>query len=125
MDTKTSDQVFEIISVYFVNCFWNELHKSASDIWMNDKFDTLADAYKAVVETYQKAFCMPGNDNKHYNQIIKNLYDSYKVYLNSNETQMGFIDTVSKYFLPRDYYQGLARQDPKKNTVFRQILTKS
>jgi hypothetical protein len=129
MDGITSDKVFEIIAVYFVNCYWNDLHKAAQDSFMEEQSDSLSEAYKTAVERYQKAFCKPDTQeqgpNQHYKKIIMNLYQNYIVFTNSSDTFMGFVDVVSKYLMPKDYYRQLARQDPKKDTIFRQVLTKA
>lgn len=127
MDEITSDKIFEIIGVYFANCYWNNLYTLAQENWKEGKYKTIQDAYSAVIDKYSKAFRADNDssDKKHYDRIIKDLYINYREYLHSRDTLIEFIDRVSKFLLPYDYYKTLTPRDPKKDTIFRNILTKS
>jgi hypothetical protein len=128
MEAITSDRVFEVIGVYFANCYWNNLYKSAKDLYLEGNIDSIEEAYRTAIERYHKAFCTVAvgpNGNKYYDELIKDLHNNYKFYLQTGGTLMDFIDTCTSFFLPRDYYKKMARLDPKKVTIFRQIITKT
>ena len=125
----TSDQVFEIIGVYFSNCYWNTIYNTALDDLRNGVFSKKEDAYRAVIEKYSKAFCAVAAKNekmnKHYLAIVKDIYKQYKQYLSNGDTYMGFVDNVSKLLLPKGYYKTLSTRDERKDEVLRTILTKA
>ena len=129
MSDITAEQIFEVVGVYFANTYWNHLHKSAIDEWSEEKFATKEEAFKTTAERYSRAFCAPNDKteriNKHYLAILKDLHNNYKTYLETSDTLLGFIDTLSRFLLPKEYYKTLARQDPRKDNIIRKILTKT
>lgn len=128
MENITSEKVFEVIAVYFANCYWNPLYKAAKDAYLEGQIESLEESYRTTIERYHKAFCgsSPGpRANKHYLDIIKDLHQNYRNYLQTGQTLMDFIDTCTRFFLPKEYYKTMARQDPKKDVIFKQILTKT
>lgn len=129
MSHVTSENIFEIIGVYFANTYWNTLYQLALDAWREEQFDKIEDAFKTMIERYSRAFCAPNDQNerinKHYLRIVKDLYMNYREFLQTGDTLLDFIDNVTKFFIPEDYYRTLSRRDPKKDVIFRKILTKS
>lgn len=129
MSKITSENIFEIIGVYFANTYWNTLYQLALDDWRDEKFDKKEEAYKTMIERYSRAFCSPNEQNerinKHYVRIIKDLYINFKEYLNSGDTLLGFIDIISKFLLPIEYYKTLSSRDTTKDIIIRKILTKT
>ena len=81
----TTEQIFEIVGVYFSNCYWNTLYKTAIEDSQGKVYSKKEDAYRAIIERYSKAFCAvaPKNEkeNKHYVAILKDVYKNYKQYL--------------------------------------------
>lgn len=126
-DDITSEKIFEIIGVYFANCYWNNLYALAQENWKEGKYRTIQEAYEGVIDKYSKAFRSENDvsEKKHYDRIIKDLYINYRDFLQSHDTLIEFIDRVSKFLLPNDFYKTLTSRDPKKDTIFRNILTKS
>jgi|ERR1700678_214442 len=129
MNQVTSDKVFEVIGVYFANSYWNNIYNLASDYWRDEKYDKLIDAYKYVLGIYSRGFCTQngqnGQFNNYYNRIVKDIYINYKDFLQTSDTFLNFIDVVTKYLLPTDYYKSLSSYDPKKENIFKRILTKT
>jgi hypothetical protein len=123
------EQILEIIGVYFSNCYWNTLYKTALEDWQGKVYSKKEDAYRSVIERYSKAFCAPVSrnekENKHYVAILKDVYKNYKHYLNNSDTYFGFIDSVSKLVLPKSYYQTLSSRDSRKDEILRTLLTKT
>jgi len=129
MSNITSENIFELIGVYFANCYWNTLYTLSIDVWREEQFDKKDEAYKTIIERYSRAFCAPNDKNeklnKHYVRIIKDIYLQYREFLGTGETLVGFIDVVSGFLLPKDYYKSLSSSDPKKDIILRKILTKT
>lgn len=125
----TSENIFEVLGVYFANAYWNTLYHMAVDEWREERFNKQDDAYKTIIERYSRAFCTPDSKDerisKQYLQILMDLHKKYKEFLQTSDTLLGFIDVVSKFFLPKEYYRTLASRDPKKDIIFRKILTKT
>jgi hypothetical protein len=121
--------IFEVIGVYFANCFWNNLYNSAMDVWSQESLESLDEAYRLVIGRYNTAFCKKAEKtervNSHYINIIKDLHQHYKQHLQMSDTYFGFIDTVVRNFIPENYYKKLGSSDDRKNSIFRDILAKT
>ena len=128
MDDNSKD-IFEIFGVYMANCFWNTLYDTALTQYQEGQFNNLHGAYKTIIERYARAFCAADDKassiNKYYLKIIKDIHINYKAFTQSGETLIDFIDSVSRCFLPIEYYKTLSKNDPKKDDIFRKIITKS
>lgn len=129
MSEVTADKIFEIIGVYFANCYWNNLYALAQESYKEGDYQSLVEAYKGTIEKYSKAFCKSNDEtekiNKHYVRIIKDLYINYRDFLKTNDSLIEFIDKVSKFLLPAEHYKTLTSRDPKKDAIFKNILIKS
>lgn len=122
-----SRDIFDVLSTYFVNCYWNELYKHANDAFVQQQFNSLSDAYCEMVERYRRAFTeLDPNErvNHNYDRIMKDIHNSYNFYFRSTSTFSDFIDILSKQFIPRDLYASLPRQDKRKDEIIRRALTK-
>jgi hypothetical protein len=129
MSETTAATVFELFGVYFANCFWNHLYESALGIWQQEQYENIDEAYRTTIKRYNLGFCQRNSPNEKINQnyirIIKDVYHNYKDYLNSADTYFGFIDTVVKFLIPNDYYSSMSSHDPRKDSIFRDIMCKS
>lgn len=124
----SEENIFEIIGVYFANHYWNTLYNEANKEFQDKKFDKRELAYKMTIERYSRAVCPQDETekiNKYYVIMVKNLFKEYKIQLESSETYLGFIDIVSKYLLPKEHYRKLSTNDVRKDTIFRNVLTKT
>ena len=122
-----SRDIFDVLSTYFVNCYWNELYKHANDAFVQQQFNSLGDAYCEMIERYRRAFTeLDPNErvNHNYDRIMKDIHNSYNFYFRSTSTFPDFIDVLSKQFIPKDLYTGLPRQDKRKDEIVRRALTK-
>lgn len=122
-----SRDIFDVLSTYFVNCYWNELYKHANDAFVQQQFNSLSDAYCEMIERYRRAFTeLDPNErvNHNYDRIMKDIHNSYNFYFRSTSTFSDFIDILSKQFIPKDLYAGLPRQDKRKDEIVRRALTK-
>jgi hypothetical protein len=126
MADNTRD-IFDVMSTYFVNCYWNELFKHANDAFVQQQFPTLGESYCEMVERYRRAFTdLDPNErvNHNYDRILKDIHNSFNFYFQSQSSYSDFIDTISKQFIPRDLYASLPRQDRRKDEMVRRVLTK-
>lgn len=123
------DNLCEIFGIYFSNCYYNILYKTSIDSWREEIFETKEEAYKTTIERYVKAICVKDEKtekvNKHYLKVLQDLFHNYRTFLESSETYLTFIDNCSKFILPRDYYKTLSSNDSKKDTILKNILTKT
>jgi len=126
---QKTNPIFEVIGVYFANCYWNNLYTSAMDIWSQESLESLDEAYRVAINRYNTAFCKRADKNErinsHYVKIVKDLHQNYKQHLQTSDTYFGFIDTVVKNFIPENYYKKLSTADDRKNSVFRDVLSKA
>jgi hypothetical protein len=123
------EHIFEVIAVYFTNCYYNDLYKHAVTEWQNKKFKTLDDAYRTTINQYNKAFYkVPASSapqNKNYFRIINDIKNRYEHYLDHKTTLGGFIDIICRCILPADVYNKMPRQGTNKDKIFRRALTKA
>lgn len=125
----THKQIFEVLGVYFSNCYWNHLYDSALNAWPEGGYENLDDAYKNVASKYNQAFGRKANKdervNKHYVNITEDIHKSYCVWTSSSETYWGFIDTVVRFLIPKEYYEGIPARDERKNQIFHNVMTRT
>ncbi len=122
-----SRDIFDVLSTYFVNCYWNELYKHANDAFVEQQFNSLGEAYCEMIERYRRAFTeLDPNErvNHNYDRIMKDIHNSYNFYFRSTSTFSDFIDVLSKQFIPKDLYASLPRQDKRKDEIVRRALSK-
>jgi hypothetical protein len=121
-----SRDIFDVLSTYFVNCYWNELFKHANDALIQQQFNSIGDSYCEMVERYRRAFTdyNPKERNHNYERILKDIHNSYNFYFRSNSSYTDFIDVLSKQFIPRDIYASLPRQDRRKDEMVKRVLCK-
>lgn len=139
-DRKNIDRAFEIIGVYFSNCLWNRLYKNAVDLVKNGDFFDITESYKVVIERYNRGFGrqehIDERINPQYTTVISDLKSYYEEQINKlrvieekpisvHLSDRDFIDTMSKYMLPRDEYDKLGKYDARKEKYFRLIMTQS
>jgi|GEM_PF-6935311 len=121
--------VFEVIGVYFANTYWNVLYKEAYKAYKEKQSASLEEAYRETIEKYSRGFCSPADKNervpKYYVMIIKDLHNNFREYLGSGETLMGFIDIISSFLLPNEYYKSLSQHDTRKDIIVRKIMIKT
>jgi hypothetical protein len=121
--------VFEVFGAYFTNCYWNHLYDQALQIWSKEGYETLDEAYRTVINRYNMAFCRKAGVkekiNKHYTTIVKDLYKNYKEYLQVSDTYAGFVDSVVKILIPKNFYEKMSERDFRKDEIFRDVLTKT
>ena len=125
MNNESRD-IFDVLSAYFVNCYWNELYKHANDAFVQQHFNTIGESYCEMVERYRRAFTEsdPKEKNHNFERILTDIHNSYNFYFKSHSNISDFIDVLSKHFIPRDLYASLPRQDRRKDDMIRRVLTK-
>lgn len=139
-DRKNIDRAFEIFGVYFSNCLWNRLYKTAIDLVKNGDFFDITESYKVVIERYNRGFGrqehIDERINPQYTTVISDLKSYYEEQINKlrvieekpinvHLSDRDFIDTMSKYMLPNDEYEKLGKYDARKEKYFRLIMTQS
>jgi hypothetical protein len=139
-ERKNADRAFEIMGVYFANCYWNRLYKTALDqVTKGDIFD-INESYKITVERYSRGFGRQESKDERVNQdytaVLADLKSYYEDQINKLRVYEGksvsvrlsdrdFIDTMSRYILPRDEYERLTKYDIRKDKNFRMVMTQS
>ena len=137
---KNVNRAFQTIGVYFANAFWNRLYKNAVDLVKNGDIFDITESYKITVERYNRGFYRQENVderiNPQYTAVISDLKDYYEEQINRMRvieekpvsvhfSDRDFIDTMSKYMLPKDEYEKLGKYDARKEKYFRLIMTQS
>jgi hypothetical protein len=138
--TRQSDRAFEIMGVYFANCFWNRHYKTATDAVKNGDLFDLTESYKVTIERYNRAFGRQENKdervNPQYVAVITDLKNYYEEQVNKirmledkamsvHLSDRDFIDTLVVYMLPQDEYEKIGKYDARKEKYFRMIMTQS
>jgi hypothetical protein len=138
MSDENCDRAFEIIGVYYANCYWNRHYKTASDTVKDGKYLDIQEAYKTTVERYNRAFGRMENPderiNPGYKDVIEDLTKYYEGQINRMRalenkemtvriSYRDFVDTITGHLLPKDEYEGMLKYDNKKEKSFRKILT--
>lgn len=125
----TGEKVFEILGVYFTNCYWTHLWKAADEAYQDEAYPSITEAYRDTIEKYQRAFCGKdepgGKANRHYLEIIKDINRNFCEFLGTTKTIVGMLDLICQFLLPREYYKSLGRQDSRKDAVVREVLSKT
>ena len=139
-DHENTDRAFEILGVYFANCYWTRHYKTAVDEVNKGNMFDIVESYKVVIERYNRAFgkqeSLDERINPQYANIVSDLKSYYEEQLNkinaiegrSIETRLSdrdFIDTMSRYLLPRDEYERLGKYDVRKEKHFRMVITQT
>jgi hypothetical protein len=137
---ENCDRAFEIIGVYFANCYWNRHYKTAVDAVNDGKYLDMHEAYKAVIERYNREFGRQEQPeeriNQRYTDVIESLKEYYETQINKMRMLQGdtitvrlsyrdFVDTITKYFLPKEEYEAMLQYDGRKERNFRAILTQT
>ena len=63
-----SEQVFEVVGVYFTNCYWTHLFKHAETSYKKKQFKSVVEAYKTSIEIYNDAFSKKPSDREKNNR---------------------------------------------------------
>jgi len=137
---ENCNRAFEIVGVYFANCFWNRQYKIAFDAVKDGKYLDMHEAYKVVIERYNRAF---GRQERHdekinpqYTEIMDDIRTYYETQINKIReledkkviirlSYRDFIDTFANYLLPKDEYESMLKYDVRKEKNVRMIFTQT
>jgi hypothetical protein len=119
----TPEKVFEVVGVYFANCYWNTFYTLAFKEWGYGKHESMEASYRNIVDSYSKAFC--SKDDDYYNRIMKDIFIEYKKYLETSDTFGSFIDVLSSMIIPEKNYDKLSSNDTRKREIIRSVLNKA
>ena len=125
-----TQNVFDVIGTYFINVYWFELYKYAIDAFTQQKFPTQEDAYKNTMDRYCNAFTRKPQPhekaNAHYDKIVRDIHKRFQHWFKMpNLSLAGFVDTVTRQLIPKEFYSQLGRQDQNKNIVFNRAMTRA
>ncbi len=128
-DQDQAQVVFDTISAYFANTYWDALYQTAlNDSRETRKFSNINEAYRAHIDRYMRALSINRDPqarvNREYVKIVQALHKFYGIYFRDAVTMGDFIDIVTRQFIPPEYYSELARQDGYKDSFFRRMLIK-
>lgn len=123
----SAENAFELVGVYFTNTYWNKIYTLAMKAWQEEQFDSVENAYRITMERYARAFCSADgtSENKHYYQILRDIYMQFKESFECGCTYLEFLDVMSSFFIPYEQYRRLPTNDQNKDIIIRKILTKT
>ncbi|MHB2029578.1 MAG: hypothetical protein ACYCPT_12290 [Acidimicrobiales bacterium] len=112
-----SNEVFELISSYIVNTFYNDLYGKSKQ-----KVDTMSitDAYKDLVQQYKKSY------KKFYIHIIKKMHEYFQKFSNKYLHFKIFEGSIVREFILPEYYNNFSEKnkDEYLNAIISELLTK-
>ena len=118
-------KTFEVISVFFANCYWNQLYDQAKGYLYDEKFDTMELSYSNVAEHFNRAFSTINMRKKEdtYLVILNSLIRQYNFSFERNYSYKGFINKIINFILPALEYDDNVEFDIKDKLI-RSILLK-
>jgi len=128
--------IFESVSIYFINAFWNKIYGLSKQQFIDKKYDTLLDAYKNNIERYSRSFsrqeAVTEKINEYYIDVLCHLTE----YFCQQMAELGkkkiihisdkdFAEIFSRQIIPREEFAEMGKFNERKSVVTRQVLTKT
>lgn len=116
-DTKN---VFEVISSYYVDIYYNHLFIEARKLWEAENVDNISDGYRHSVYNMLQSFDNPEFYKTSLTQLFKYFYEWGVVpYSVSKTTTM----LIIKQFVPSDFHESL--NNSQKTAILKTIISQA
>jgi len=117
LDPKTIS-VFDTISSYFIDVFYNNHFSLARDLLRQGKAPSITDAYRKIVQDYMSGIAQRADL---YTVAAKKLHAYYQSVNNYGSIQLcDFEDRVLVQFIPGEYYRSFTAA--QKDSALRKII---
>ena len=96
-------RVFETISSYIVDVFYNHIYKNAFEEYQMDngqRHNSVTSVYKNTCTTYTRLF----NDNESYSKTISNIHSYVCIHMHRTYTTDEFVNLIVYEFIPPNYH---------------------
>lgn len=98
---------FELLGSKVVGVFYNHIYDKAKELHALGRTPSTTEAYKLTMQSYLQHF----KNEKLYKKSIMNIYEHFNHYSPVPLLRYSdFIDTVTREFVPTDYWAGLSSQ---------------
>jgi hypothetical protein len=117
--SSKTNEIYEILSAYYVDIFYNHLHTEAKKLKTQSSVSSITEGYKHTLNAFLKGL----NNPKLYK---KSLIGIHHYFINIGLASITFsrcIDKITEEFIPTDYYASLS--STQKMGVLRMVINQS
>jgi hypothetical protein len=118
--SKKTIDIFEIITAYFVDIYYNHLYIEAKKFKNDGKIATITEGYKHTLNAF-----IQGIENiKHYKKTLVSIHVFFVEH--GGYTSLSFTDCIDKItneFIPKDYLSVVTKQ--QKITILKKVICQS
>jgi hypothetical protein len=98
---------FELLGSKVVGVFYNHIYEKAKELHTSGRTPSTTEAYKLTMQSYLQHF----KNEKLYKKSVMNIYEHFNHYSPVPMLRYSdFVDTVTREFVPTDYWTGLSSQ---------------
>jgi hypothetical protein len=116
--SKRTIDTFELMSVYFIDIYYNHLYIEAKNLRTEGKASSITEGYKHTLN----AFIQGIENNKHYKKALDGIYDSFVTHGGFISLSFaGCIGRITDEFIPIDYLSAVNKQ--QKTTILKMIIS--
>jgi hypothetical protein len=115
--SKRTIDTFELMSVYFIDIYYNHLYVEAKNLRNDAKASSITEGYKHALN----AFILGIENNKHYKKTLVGIHDSFVMH--GGFIHLSFAECISKItdeFIPMDYLSVVTKQ--QKITILNMVI---
>jgi hypothetical protein len=115
---KRTIDTFELISVYFIDIYYNHLYSEAKNLRNDGKTSSITEGYKHALNAFIQGIESP----KHYKKTLVGIHDSFITH--GGFINISFVDCINRItdeFIPNDYLSVVTRQ--QKNMILKMIIS--
>ncbi len=101
------DELMEILSTYFANCYFNSLYANARNDFNDEKFQKIEDAYKSSVTSFYYAFSSIDKQVSTpscFIKVLDNIKNEFNTNTHKDLNYMQFIEYCASFLIPHDDY---------------------
>jgi hypothetical protein len=122
---ESESDYLDVVTAYFVNCYWTRHYAIAQEACYQGRFSTLREAYKSVIEQFNRAFSVRASEsaaNRDYFEIVDSILDYIRQSTSVKISYRNLVDKISRLILPEMEYKNLSKYDPKKEKIAKEVL---
>jgi hypothetical protein len=111
---------FEIIAAFVVDIYYNNFYQTAKKLRIEGRVESVTEGYKHCVKSYISSLGKP----KSYKKTVVGIHAHYYNFTRfSTITFSECIDTITKHFIPEDFFESSSNQ--QRDETLRTVLTNS
>jgi hypothetical protein len=118
--SQKSLSVFEIVSSFVVNLYYNHLYHEAQSFKIAGKVESLTDGYKHAIKAYLQSL----NNPTQYKKTIRGIHKYYSATTRYNMISFAeCINEIVSHFIPEDFFE--TTSNPQRDGLLRKVYVNS